>query len=685
MSKKLSSSVLAVGVLMLLGREAKATSTQTPIFLAEIESFTLDPACTDDFCSATLVAGGETVVVPANLLIDLPANRLSARQIFDQAPVGCVDPVTGARQSGLAANDSCSGGRGGYVTLAANRTDCGVVIAGDIFIQKGLVALTGDVTYINYNEGWFRIDGVRGDATRGTMVRFNDPSSTHSIQRGAGCDGGSNCSPDPRFTNDPVNYTIGFLSGYPICIPSTVVPVDATGAPTGPRATASVADAVTGLGDAFCPDSNRPGGPDPVAADATRFAPLQLGDNVFVNGNIETINGTRFLSAHSVQVNAGLLTRDDASQPDYVQIVETVWDMPSFGRNRVRFRALGQGSLPAAAPATLGNDLDLFAARVDPRDGTNHLDPLASTFNNPGTKGLGNRPTGVNIWRIDYDVTLPPIPAKPNQPCTNLLNAGLLVGAAAAKCAGGGTLEENFSVLSPVSREIVARTRHKSAAIAAAAAGGAPVPVTLNINGAPANQGEYLRPLGISLGGLEPPAAIEFDLNLGAQPFVFEGLPWLLDRRVSPTGCPLGGCEPEGAFAYGALAAAPFPFSERQPDDIFPIVAGGLAQVPVLGRPETYFPFDAATQQFTPGVLPVPVAAACLPGQTRLKHVKGVANASPTSGDPSVSTLDPAPSAGGCAVSSTGSAWGGEAAFGLGALGLVLAGRRARKSKKSAV
>lgn len=606
MLKQIASSILAFSGVVLVCTDARAQATQAPIFLAEIERFQLAPGCVGDHCRATIVAGGETIALPKNLLIDLPANRLTAKQIFDQAPAAC----RARGESGLAASDTCTGGHGGFVTLAANRTRCGEVIAGDVFIQKGLTALSGDVTFINYAQGWFRIDGQLGNSTAGTMVRFNDPSSTHSIQTGPGCAGGPNCSPDQRFTNDPVNYTMSFMSGYPLCIPSSIVPPRPAAA--GGRVTG--ANPTTGAGDPLCPQTNRPATAiDPTAADSRRFAPLKTGDNVFVNGNMETINGVRFLSAHTVTVNLGLMTRDDPSQPDYLQIIETVWDMPSFGRNRSRFRALGQGTLPANTPARLGNDLDLFAVRVDPTDGNNLVDPIGSTFNNPGTNGLGNRPTGVNIWRLDYDVTFPPLAVKPNQPCANLLNAGLLVGRAAGKCAGGGTLEENFSVISPVARELFARSRHKRAAILSAARGGPPVPQTLDILGKSANQGEYTRPLGLSLGGIEPPPAVEFDLNLGSQPFVFEGLPWLLDRRVGPNGCPAAGCEPFGTFPIGSLAAVPFPFSGRTPDQIVTGLTGGPTQVPVPGRPATFFQLDGDGKLAT-DVLPVPVDTQCVAG-----------------------------------------------------------------------
>jgi hypothetical protein len=619
MNKPLTTSILALSGVLLARGDARAEATQAPVFLAEIESFQLATGCAEDFCSATLVVAGETIVLPANLLIDLPANRLTARQIFAQAPAACI-----ARgESGLAASDACSGGHGGFVTLAANRTRCGQTIAGDVYIQKGVTALSGDVSFINYDEGWFRIDGTKGDPTQGTMVRFNDPSGGQSIQTGAGCNGGPNCSADPRFTNDPVNYTLSYLTGYPLCIPSSVVPKNDAGEFMTARRVG--ADRATGEGDPFCPATNRPNVTvDPVSPDATHFAPLKVGDNVFVNGNFETVGNVRFLSAHAVTVNVGLMTYQDSTQPDFVQIVETVWDMPNFGRNRVRWRALGQGTLPGTSKAPqFGSDIDLYAVRVSPITGKNLYDPMASTFNNPGTKGLGNRPTGVNIWRIDYDVTFPPLGVKPNQPCTNLLNAGMLVGAAAEKCAQGGTMEENFKVLSPVSREVMARTSHKQDAITWAAAGGPPVPDVLDILGKVATQGEYTRPLGISLGGLEPPASIEFNLNLGAQPFVFEGLPWMLDRRVGPGGCGTSDCEALETFPIGVFAANAFPFSGRMPDQVVSGLVGGPVIVPVPGRPASYFT-ESPTGVLQSGVIPVPVDNQCLAGTVARSFSAGV-------------------------------------------------------------
>ena len=200
--------------------------------LGEIERITLDnPA--DVYSGGRMVVGGVEMIIPKNLLIDLPANRLSLQQIFDQAPAACK----ALGESGLAKADRCNAsGTGGIATLHAVRTNAGNVIIGDLFIQKAAELVVGVVTYINYDQGYYRVNGLPNDPNTGAMVRLNDPTSRHTIQSGAGCAGGPNCSPDPRFTLDPDNYTNTFATGYPVCIPSTVSRnfTNPLGGPAGP-------------------------------------------------------------------------------------------------------------------------------------------------------------------------------------------------------------------------------------------------------------------------------------------------------------------------------------------------------------------------------------------------------------------------------------------------------------------
>ncbi|MBC8262269.1 MAG: hypothetical protein H8E43_10670, partial [Planctomycetia bacterium] len=251
----------------------------------EIEFMSVDDM-NDPFSSGVMVIAGQAWIIPANLLIDLPANRLTLQQIFAQAP----SEALAFGESGLVKGDSSLRGRGGATAhLLGNQMADGRNIAGDAFIQKDVDTVSGKVSYIDYDHGYVRLNGEPGVDSQGVMVRINDPDGVHTIQSGIGCGDGPNCSADTRFTNDPDNYTVCFLTGYPMCIPSTQ-----TG---GNRTSGSDSN---GVGDPFCPQENREGPQQSggfIADDSTLFAPLRLGDNVTAEGNKEVVDGVAFFSA----------------------------------------------------------------------------------------------------------------------------------------------------------------------------------------------------------------------------------------------------------------------------------------------------------------------------------------------------------------------------------------------------
>ncbi|MFQ5412298.1 MAG: hypothetical protein ACE5EC_08360, partial [Phycisphaerae bacterium] len=451
----------------------------------------------DVWSSGLIVAGGQTVIIPRNMIIQLPANFLTIQQIFTQAPPDCL-----ARgESGLSETDICRNGIGGGIaSILANRTAAGDLIAVDVFIEKGQETVTGHVTHINTTDGYFRLNGTDADPTSGVMVRINDPESRHTIQQGLGCNGGPNCSPDPRFTNDPDNYTFTFSTGYPACVPSAMV--------GGNRTQGSDAN---GVGDLFCPETNR--GVNPVP-DSTKFAPIQVADMLTAEGNFEVINGVRFLSAHTVFVGDALTTANDPTQPDYVIFEEAEWDVPGYQNERVRLLLIGFTTLA-------NSQLDVFSLHVDPLTNENNEVPLASTRGNPNTiqQGLPGQVGG--IFRIRYDVDfIEGAPVRTGlSPCENLANAGFT-----GACSPQRTMAEEFSIVSPVTREIIAHTEHSATLN--------PGVVTLDINGNEATNGLYLTPVGLT-----HPEFVEINLDLIATPFIASGLPWTMDRRLSPVGC----------------------------------------------------------------------------------------------------------------------------------------------------
>ena len=109
-----SSSFLPLAFLLLLllvGWIPKAQAAPTLAnIIGEIERITIDnPA--DHYSGGTIVVGGQIVILPRNLLLDLPANRLTLKQLFDQAPAACV--ANG--ETGLAKADACNtSGAGGF-------------------------------------------------------------------------------------------------------------------------------------------------------------------------------------------------------------------------------------------------------------------------------------------------------------------------------------------------------------------------------------------------------------------------------------------------------------------------------------------------------------------------------------------------------------------------------------------
>jgi hypothetical protein len=541
------------------GAQAQSLPVTAPI-AGEIQSLTLNnPA--DPWSGGTMVVGGQNIILPRNLLMDLPANRLTLTQLFAQAPAACL--IT--RESGLAKGDSCNGtGMGGIANVAANRTSAGNVIAGDVLIEKGAESVSGNVTYINYNQGWFVLNGNPADPTTGVMVRLNDPTARHSIQSGAGCLAGAvNCSADPRFALDADNYTTVSVTGYPLCIPSTVArpfPGLTLAAPVMAPAPISQANAL-GVGDMLCPSTNRTVAVAPVA-DSRRMAPILVGDSITAEGNFEKINGVQFLSAHTTKMATALSTQLVGGQPDYVFPDEFFIDAPGFQNQRIRSLFIGYTTVSPA-------DVLIWSIHYDPVTNAKHEFPLGSSLGCDAAAGASTC-TGQAIvagasdtFRIRHDVDFGIGAGTKLDPCRQLrgdarfapLNLCPLSAAVPSNVDNTNT-GEMMGILSPIPHEVQVRTGRKMADLALAA----PVFETLDVSGNAATNGQYLFPFGINLGGIDIPNFFEINLAQTATPFSFSGIPWNLDRRLSPGGCN-GPCEatpqPLDPFPFEGVAMDP--------------------------------------------------------------------------------------------------------------------------------
>jgi hypothetical protein len=535
--------------------EAQAQTATAAIIDGPIDRITLDTPG-DHWSGGTIEVGGQKVIIPRNLLMDLPANRLTLQEFMAQAPGLC--PTLG--QSGLARADSPScntSGQPGYALIHANRTSNGNVIAGDVFIQKGIDAVSGTVTYINYANGYFRMNGTMGDPTTGVMVRINDPDSRHTVQSGPGCvAGSSNCSADPRFTLDGDNYTNTYTTGYPVCIPSTVSRsfTDVLDLNTnGNRIETLVTAALTnGTGDLLCPTTNRTISNGIPVDDSRRFAPIMLGDSLTAEGNFERINGVRFLSAHSSTNRKALTTKNLPDQPDYLFLAEVEIDAAGFQNQRVRTLIIG---FATKSP----EDILIWSLHYDPTTNAAHELPLATVFGCDIAGGPGTcRAQGIQgvsqIFKIRYDVDFL-VGADPRvNPCAHLI-ADPRMHTNGIPCNNNPAptnTADMFGILAPLPHEIQARTGHELANAATLR--------TIDINGNDATHGQYLFPFGVGLGGVSFPEFDEIDLDATATPHAFSALTWNLDRRLGP-----GGCFPEGVCEGTPQYLTPFPFEIIDP------------------------------------------------------------------------------------------------------------------------
>jgi Big-like domain-containing protein len=565
---------------------ALPVQTMAPI-TGEIETITItNPA--DVWSGGKMTVGGQDVIIPANLLINLPNDFQTLQQLYTNAPAVCL--ATG--ETGLAKSDKCNArATGAQASILANRTDSGNAIAGVVDIFKALETVNGAVTYIDYNNGFFRLNGDPLNAsTTGVMVRVNDPpvgplplAGRHTIQQGPGCIPGNtlNCSPDVRFKIDSDNYTFCYLTGYPACIPST----------------ANGANGTSGTGDPNCPDTNRPPIPaittsnpfalPPVAADSRHFAPITLGDTVKADGSFETIGGVKFLSAWSVRVLVDLTTRTtdslgnpDPSQPDYLIINDASWDGAAYPAGRVRGRLLTNSSVRTfLAGVIVGTaDIDYFSIHYDPVNNAPHEQILYTTqFNKQFGAVVFNSATGVSDSQVKMDF-FPGAKILGNEACLALLGLepkatgtpvfpGLVI---SNYCTGSGTDPlQNFNLMVPAFREVMARSTRQRITTGGGLA-------ALDIHARPSQSGQYKLPTTINYGAFE-----DINLGMGQFPFQFSGTPWLMDRRLSPNGC-------VGACGGAPQPLTPFPFEGIDPRTIAPtfgfVVLGQITQLPNSNR-----------------------------------------------------------------------------------------------------
>jgi hypothetical protein len=115
-------------------------------------------------------------------------------------------------------------------------------------------------------------------------------------------------------------------------------------------------------------------------------------------------------------------------------------------------------------------------------------------------------------------------------------------------------LAEDFEVLSPPTRDLIGRSRHKHTLL--------PSVVTLDFHGRESQNGEYLNPVT-----MVHPEFVEINLNALGTAYIFAGQPWNMDRRLGPG----GGCDGEATcdtttpIGDPSMSLDPFPYSQLDP------------------------------------------------------------------------------------------------------------------------
>ena len=541
--------------------------TNAPI-IGNVESLTIDNP-NDPYSSGVIVVGGTDIIIPRNMVIELPANFLTLWQLIDESPSAC------AGTSGLAATDQCTidgtGGATGVASINANRIEDGRVVAAEVFMEKGQEFLTGKVTHINYDNGYFRVSGAAGADTGGTIVRLNDPTARHSIQFGPGCPNNTsrdNCSPDSRFMLDSDNYTITYITGYPVCIPSTKFNNSRRNNRDARLRNRTSGDDGTGTTDALCPDANRTVNLGRPVQNSFLSAPLKVGDHVAIDGNFETINGTTFLSTYNVTVHYALTTQ--AGQPDHMIFDEVELDTAGYMNERIIGLIIGFNTLA-------GSHVEIYALDRDPATDENVERILATTQGCEAFEGAGSclnqgiGATSEGIFKIRHDVDFIVGVDTRRSPCGHLnaaadANGDLIDGGkliyhtTCPRFPNAITLFDEVSVLIPNTREMQGRTRNKAVNYPGT------IGDNFDVTGRAATWGQYLTPVGPG-----HPEFVEIDLNAVFTPFIFEGQLWNLDRRHHPAGCVSGNCA-----ADTDVMLDPFPVSCLDPAGQVASPPGGL-------------------------------------------------------------------------------------------------------------
>ena len=276
------------------------------LLVGHIESLTADDA-TDPLSAGKIKVHGVEVVLPKNLIIQMPARYLTAADIIN------LNPVSPGVNSGLALEDTPAPFASYEATVVGNIVGQ-QYIAGLVWItQHSLAEGAGYIKEITA-DGEIHLVADPDPAAPAqpiTRIRINDPNGIYA-------------PPDPledeRFMVDEANPTVHAGSGYPMCIAHAGAPGECPAAnrPLGPDGKPLTTFVMGPVGLPGAPAGALPIPPCP-GCDQTKQAPLMPGDYILFAGTLAKDGTDIYISAHTVEANVGIYTAPGVD-PAYVLI-----------------------------------------------------------------------------------------------------------------------------------------------------------------------------------------------------------------------------------------------------------------------------------------------------------------------------------------------------------------------------
>lgn len=366
---KLTILIMVLGLVWATGAMAQQVNPPPSQFAITgfIEEATLNPRvgttnpASPRLWGGTLTVNGIKMIVPNNSIIQMPATSMTWADLFNpanSASVGYNPPRPNHRAgiSGLALADNLvnplqgtraapglgsAPGSGPYPSYEVS-VNGNVVTNPATGEQKYIVGLIvpveqqvlngagGLINYIDYATGRFRVGGIPGNPTSGTLCEINDPVGRFGLPH----------SPDPRFTCDYNNPTITTSTGYPVGIPNVAPPLSDPDRPVTNRP----------LNNPGSVDPNQPfspflesgsplrtftmpasGAAGSTTPDPYKQVPLMVGDWVDFAGTVFKINplgpntaANTFVSIYSLTAHMSVKTQPN-TVPAYVRVEEMLF------------------------------------------------------------------------------------------------------------------------------------------------------------------------------------------------------------------------------------------------------------------------------------------------------------------------------------------------------------------------